>query len=159
MEGITTSSHPEAYKDLLWLGNDKSLVNAAWAGQAGDVTRYKAMHLLNKGDPSTAYFTKLQEVARGTAKDMESKLAPLLKQAKPVANPGPKSLMSEEALTNAKAHWGEVQSILQDFGRNDLDPLTATRRIRELTGGKSIPEVVDEMATLMESLAKGSARR
>jgi CheY-like chemotaxis protein len=50
-----------------------------------------------------------------------------------------------------------MQTILQDFGRNDLDPLTATRRIRELTGGKSIPEVVDQMATLMESLAK--ARR
>ena len=96
MEGITTSTHPEAYKDLLWLGNDKSLVSAAWAGQAGDVTRYKAMHLLNNGDSSTAYFTKLQEVARGTAKDMESKLVPLLKSAKPVANPGPKSLMSAE---------------------------------------------------------------
>ena len=50
-----------------------------------------------------------------------------------------------------------MQCVLTAFGKNDMDPITATRRIRELTGGKSIPEVVDQMATLMESLAK--ARR
>jgi tetratricopeptide (TPR) repeat protein len=160
MEGITTSTHPEAYKDLMWLGQDKTLISQAWAGQAGDVTRYKAMHILNKGDPSAAYFTKLQEVARGTAKDLESKLLPLLKTATPISGGGlrAQSPISAEAIARSQAHWGEVQSVLQSFGRNDIDPITATRRIRELTGGKSIPEVVDSMATLLESLAKGGRR-
>ncbi len=151
MEGITTSTHPEAYKDVLWLGDDKTLVSGAWAAQAGDVTRYKANHLLTKGDPSVAYFTKLQEVSRGTAKDLDTKLLPLLAAAKSSAG-------SADALKFARGHWAEVQKTLQAFGRNDLDPITATRRIRELTGGKSIPEVVDEMATLLESLAKRGGR-
>jgi hypothetical protein len=160
MEGITTSSHPEAYKDLLWLGDDKNLVAQAWAAQAGDVTRYKAAHLLQKGDPSAAYFTKLQEVSRGTAKDLETKVLPLLKSAKPAGGDvlrGGRGV-SSEALQMAQAHWAEVHKVLQGFGRNDIDPITATRRVRELTGGKSIPEVVDEMATLMESLVKGRRR-
>jgi hypothetical protein len=148
METITTSTHPEAYRDVLWLGNDKSAVSKAWAAQAGDVTRYKANHLLSKGDPSASYFTKLQEVSRGSAKDLETKLMPLLAAAKPSAG-------SVDSLRFAQSHWAEVQKTLQAFGRNDLDPLTATRRIRELTGGKSIPQVVDEMATLMEGLVKG----
>jgi hypothetical protein len=156
MEEITTTTHPEAYKDLMWLEDNKSLVSQAWAGQAADVTRYKALHILDHGDPTAAYFTKLQEVARGTAKDMESKLMPILKSATPISgeslNPNP---LSYEAISQAKAHWGDVQSTLQAFGRNDIDPITATRRIRELTGGKSIPEVVDEMSALMASLVQG----
>jgi len=39
-----------------------------------------------------------------------------------------------------------------------MDPLTASRRIREVTGGRSIQEVVDQSATVMESLIKKSGR-
>jgi len=154
MEGITTSTHPEAYKDLLWLGDDKNAVAKCWAGQAADVTRYKAQQLMNHGDPSASYFTKLQEVARGTAKDMDTKLMPLLNNAKPRVSNAVSETLAEEATKQAQQHWGEVHSVLQAFGRNEIDPITATRRIRELTGGKSIPQVVDEMSTLLESLVK-----
>jgi hypothetical protein len=54
----------------------------------------------------------------------------------------------------AKQHWTKVNSVLEAFGRGDIDSVNASRRIRELTGGGSIREVVDETSTLMESLIK-----
>jgi hypothetical protein len=47
-----------------------------------------------------------------------------------------------------------VQSVLDAFGKNEIDPITAQRRIRELTG-KGIPEVVDDGSFLLESMIKG----
>lgn len=54
----------------------------------------------------------------------------------------------------AADHWKKVTSVLDDFGKNKMDPITAERRIAELTGGKSIPEVVDDMSYMMESIVK-----
>ena len=44
--------------------------------------------------------------------------------------------------------------MLDDFGKNKIDPITAERRIAQRTGGKSIPEVVDDMAYMIESIVK-----
>jgi hypothetical protein len=145
-ETVTTSVNLESYRDLNLLGADKSRVQAIWAQQSGDVTRYKMHHMLK--DPALSKMEAFQEVSRGAAKDMSTKLIPLMEQAK--AQGG----LSGGALADAKRHWQKVQSVLDAFGRNDLDPISAQRRVRELTG-KSIPEVVDDASVMMESMIKG----
>jgi CheY-like chemotaxis protein len=144
--------HPEAYKDPTWLSGDISTVQRKWAPQAADVTRYKNWHTLN--DPAVAPMLRLQEASRGTAKDMQTKLLPLL--AKAAARPA--SPQAAQAIEKSKRHWTEVQSILAKFGRNEIDPIQASRRIREKTGGKDIPQVVDEAAQMIESLGRHVGR-
>lgn len=153
MEGVTTSVHPEAYKDLAWLESDKSRVNAGWGAQAADVTRYK-VHAPEHAAPDASYFTKMQEVARGTSKDLETKLLPILESARPQGSTPASLRQSEQHLAEARRHWTKINSILSAYGRNEIDPIYATRRLREITGGKSIPEVVDEMGTLLEATLK-----
>jgi CheY-like chemotaxis protein len=97
---------------------------------------------------------RLQEASRGTAKDMQTKLLPLL--AKAAARPA--SPQAAQAIEKSKRHWTEVQSILAKFGRNEIDPIQASRRIREKTGGKDIPQVVDEAAQMIESLGRHVGR-
>ncbi len=145
-ETVTTNLHPEAYKDLAWLSQDKSKISGLWAQQAADVTRYKMWHVAN--DPNLSYMEKLTEISRGASKDISTKMMPLLKKS------SPGSAASAEALTEAQRHWERVNNVLDAFGKGQIDPICATRRIRELTGGKSIQEVVTDAATLMESTAK-----
>ncbi|MBU4524607.1 MAG: hypothetical protein KUA37_16045 [Desulfomicrobium sp.] len=148
-ETITTHAHPESYKDMAWLAKNKSGVSKAWGQQAADVTRYKSWHMMN--DASLDKMTKLQEISRGAAKDMQTKLGPILDQVKPTG----KSL---SAFNKSREHWNKVRQILTDFGENNIDPITADRRIRELTGGKSIPDVVEDMTYLLEGAVKFGKR-
>src|SRR5690606_5549228 len=80
-ETVTTSIHGESYKDMAWLGANKSEISKIWGQQASDVTRYKSWHMLN--DPNLSQMEKLQEISRGAAKDMKTKLNPLLDRVKP----------------------------------------------------------------------------
>jgi hypothetical protein len=145
-ENITTPAHPESYRDMAWLAEDKSAVQRVWGQQAADVSRYKSWHMLN--DPSLSRMEALQEVSRGTAKDIQTKLGPMLDAITP------QSPASVERLVQSRDHWRQVQRVLSDFGDNTIDPLTANRRIREITGGKDIPQVADEMAMLLESVVR-----
>lgn len=145
-ENITTPTHPESYRDMAWLAEDKSAVQRVWGQQAADVSRYKSWHMLN--DPNLSQMEALQEVSRGTAKDIQTKLGPMLEAVVP------QSPASVERLTQSRSHWQRVQRVLADFGDNTIDPITANRRIREITGGKDIPQVADEMAMLLESVTR-----
>jgi len=80
-ETITTHAHAESYKDMAWLAKDKSGVSKIWSQQAADVTRYKSWHMMN--DASLDKMTRLQEISRGAAKDMQTKLNPILDKVKP----------------------------------------------------------------------------
>ena len=145
-ENVTTSKHLESYRDTAWLAADKSRVSKAWGQQAADVTRYKSWHMLEEA-PNLSHFERLQEVSRGAAKDFDTKVAPMLDRIKPTAG-------SADHFKTSRQHWQEVRQVLADFGNNTIDPITANRRIRMLTGGKDIPQVVDEMAMLMEAAIK-----
>ena len=149
-ETVTTSVHAESYRDLNWLCSDKSQIQRAWGQQAADVTRYKNWHMLN--DPTLGRYTALQEVSRGTAKDIGTKLQKLFDAARPA------SPQAAEALARSRRHWTKIQSILEAYGNNTIDPVYASRRIREVTGGKDIPEVVEQAAMMIESLAKNVGR-
>ncbi len=148
-ETITTHAHAESYKDMAWLNKSKTKISKEWGQQAADVTRYKSSHMLN--DPNLSKMVKLQEISRGAAKDMQTKLNPILDQVKPTG----KSL---SAFQNSREHWNKVRKILADFGENNIDPITADRRIRELTGGKSIPDVIEDMTYLLEGAIKFGKR-
>lgn len=145
-ETVTTPFHAEAYRDLAWLSLDKSKIKKAWAQQAADVTRYKAWRVLN--DPNLDKITALQEVSRGTAKDVKTKLLPLLDLA--IKRASPESVKKMELY---KGRWEEVQKVLEDFGKNDLDPIEASRKIRAITG-RDIPQVVEDVASTLEFLGK-----
>ncbi len=148
-ESVTTSGHAESYKDLAWLSKDKSGVSKAWGQQAADVSRYKSWHMQN--DPNLSKMIELQEISRSAAKDMQTKLDPLLDSVKPTGN-------SIGKFQDARSHWNKVEKILSDFGENNIDPITADRRIRQLTGGKSIPDVVEDMTYLLEGTIKFGKR-
>ena len=141
---FTTSSHPEAYRDLAWLGKkgmktaDFANVDPAWAGQAASVTGYKIVDLPTH-HPAFGYFATLQEQSRGIVKDFDSKLAPLLWRA------------SNKA---AVKHIESLRDVMDQFARNKIGPVEANRLIMEMTGGKGICEVQEQYAVLLQALAK-----
>ena len=144
-----TSAHAEAYKDLEWLSRDKEGIRKMWAQQAADVTRYKNWHTAASGIDK---LTALQENSRGTAKDIETKLLGLFWRNLPQGQ------RSGQAMQNARQKWEAIQKVLSMFGSNQIDPVTASERIRRITGGRDIPQVLDDAAMMIESLAKNAGR-
>lgn len=149
-ENVTTPFHPEAYRDLAWLSPDKSQVRKAWTQQAADVTRYKNWHLLN--DPGLERVTALQEASRGTAKDIKTKLLPLLQTATSKA-----TTESARRMELFKRRWEEIASVLEGFGRDDIDSIEASRRIRSMTG-RDVKEVLQDASYALEALGKAAGR-
>jgi len=143
---FTHSRHPEAYKDLAWLGSDRVRhvvvdgIEAGWTGQAASVTRFKIDELRDLAGMDC--YTKLQESCRGMVKDFDTKLAPLLRRSK---NP------------EAVQHMGELYDVMRQFSRNEIGPMEADRRIRMLTGGRGVAEVAERFRMMLEGLA-GNAR-
>jgi hypothetical protein len=144
---FTTSYHPEAYRDPAWLGRkgmktaNFSEVDPKWVAQASDVTGFKVNNLPHE-HPSFSYYNTLQEQCRGMVKDFDTKLAPLLKDAK---NP------------EAVKHLKELQEVMGRFARNEIGPIDADHAIRLLTGGEGMPGVADRFRIMLQGL-KGTAR-
>jgi hypothetical protein len=154
-ENVTTSVHVESYKDIGdtpgqfegWLSDLRDPANVAklkstLAQQAADVTRVKAWEFQN--NKTMGEFSKLQEICRGTAKDMKTKLDPVLAVAKT------STAAEEEALRQARAHWKQVQEVMEDFGNNRIGPITAKQKLNQLTGRDSVQEVIDEIGVTMQ---------
>ncbi|MFD8707356.1 hypothetical protein ACFV1W_33030 [Kitasatospora sp. NPDC059648] len=76
LQAVTQSKHPEAYQDLPVLKNDALGYppDPKWAAQTGSVTTYKSYMNPKELSPGSA----LQETARGVAKDISSKLEPMM---------------------------------------------------------------------------------
>ncbi|MBT6004345.1 MAG: hypothetical protein HOG79_01395, partial [Prolixibacteraceae bacterium] len=115
------------------------------AGQTADVTLNKATDLRNAGDFERE--EKYVEIARGTSKDCNTKMMPLIDQKRPKAN-----TPSFEAWQKHKNYWVEINNVLGEMGNGRKDPFTADREIRKITGGKSVLEVTNDMRNFMESL-------
>ncbi len=141
---FTTSDHAEAYRDLAWLGKkgmktaDIANVDPAWAGQAASVTGFKILDLPNH-HPSFGYFATLQEQCRGTVKDIDTKLIPMLGRAKNEA---------------ARQHIRALRDVMDKFAKNEIGPFEANRIILEMTGGKGMCEVKDQYAVMLQALTK-----
>jgi hypothetical protein len=149
---FTNSRHKEAYKKGAdyWLGN-KQVPHAVveniakdgkgWTQQAASVTRVKV------DDMSRALglddYTKLQEQCRGMTKDFDTKLAPLLGKT-----------------TNKEAvqHMQEIYLVMDQFGKNQIGPVEADRKLRLLSGGRGMEEIADQFRSMLEGLAGGMAK-
>jgi hypothetical protein len=154
-ENITTSTHVEAYKDLAWIG-DESIKHAkvdeilsSWAGQAADVTAVKNYDMFNNLNRLQAVI----ESGRGMAKDIQTKLLPLLEEG---ATKFPKSSLrikggvdptTGRRVTGLTDKWSQIRDILKAAADNPVD---ADRKIRMLTG-KSICEVTADLRDVMAS--------
>ncbi len=144
MVQFTTSYHPEAYRDLAWLGRKgtKSAMvfetDKAWVQQAADVSAFK-VNKIPVDHPELGYYGQLQEQMRGLTKDFDTKIQPMLR-LKAKSNP------------EATQHLTELRNTMNDFAQNKIGPLEADRKIMELTGGKGIAEVAEQLGVAMKSL-------
>ncbi|MES0340034.1 MAG: hypothetical protein ABUK15_08245, partial [Anaerolineales bacterium] len=109
---LTTSGNVEAYKDLNVLQNNPAATpfSGRWAEQTGSVSAvkvYENFKLANDGIIS--HGSAVQESARGLAKDISTKLIPLLKN-----NPS----------TNVAqiSYWQGMQKLLGESGKGNVTP-------------------------------------
>lgn len=141
---FTSSYHPEAYRDLAWLGRKgtkTALVfetDPVWVQQAADVSMFKVNHL-PKDHPNLGYYGQLQEQMRGLTKDFDTKIEPLIK-----ANP--------KANSQAVNHLRELRTTMDRFAKNEIGPVEADNKIKELTGGRGIKEVAEQLSVAMQTL-------
>jgi hypothetical protein len=159
LENVTTSLHPEAYKDLAWIGLRRGPVDPAWARQAGDITRYKAAEMLKDSKlGGLDANTRLYEAARGTAKDIKTKLVTQLGKSGSVpAGAGAEAVRAAEARRRQLLdRWTGIQTLLDRVGVGQIDPIHADREMRQLTGGYSIPQVIDHAGILLGELGRVS---
>jgi len=144
MVEFTTSYHPEAYRDLAWLGSKgtkTALVfetNKAWVQQAADVSGFKVNNL-PAHHPQLGYYGIMQEQMRGLTKDFNTKIEPMLK-LKAKTNP------------EAARHLYELRDTMDKFAKNEIGPIEAEHKIRELTGGKGMAEVAEQLSVAMRGL-------
>ncbi|MBK9180759.1 MAG: hypothetical protein IPM45_14565 [Acidimicrobiales bacterium] len=121
---VTTSTNVEAYGDKAVLANKpaEQPFSRGFAEQTGSVTSVKAHdleRLVKEGTISRA--TANQEIARGTAKDMDGKLIPLL-QSDPGADPA--------KIEQLKA----VQQVLDRAGKGEIPPGRIDGELQRVTG-------------------------
>jgi len=144
-ETVTTSKHHEAYADLKVLEQNGVLdADKGWAQQTGDVSQAKAWDL--RGNKKMGRAEKYVEIARGTAKDAKNKLLPLLDNNKPK-----QGTPSYKVWEKHKNYWSKVSKVMEDMGAMKLSPMEADRKIRLITGGKSVVEVTEDMSQLMSA--------
>lgn len=140
---FTTSYHPEAYRDLSWLGNRwtphaiTGRVDRRWVQQAADVTGFKVNNLPRE-HPALGRYATLQEQCRGMVKDFDTKLKPFLRDA---------------SNKEAAKHLGQLRDTMERFARNEIGPIEAERRLNLLTGGEGIIGVQDRFRILLQGLA------
>lgn len=145
MVEFTTSYHPEAYRDIAWLGKKGTKTalifdtDPQWVQQASDVTQFKVHHL-PKDHPNLTYYGHMQERMRGLTKDFDTKLAPMMNHQTGKIDP--------KAMQQAKA----IRNVMHEFASDRIGPIQAEQEIRNLTGGRGVIEVSDQMAILMREL-------
>ncbi|MCK5319733.1 MAG: hypothetical protein KAJ55_17610, partial [Anaerolineales bacterium] len=112
LQMVTTSQHPEAYADPRVLQNNPLAApfSRRWAEQTGSVSAvkvYENFNMVKEGILSKG--NAIQESARGLAKDITTKLIPLLKN-NPSTNPAQIS------------YWMGRQRLLGEAGRGNVTP-------------------------------------
>ena len=144
MVNFTTSYHPEAYRDMAWLGRKGSrtaLVHETdpeWVRQAADVSQFKVHHL-EQDHPGMGRYGIMQENSRGLVKDFDTKIEPMLQKLSR-SNP------------RAAYHARQLRDTMDMFAKDQLSPVAADRKIRKLTGGYGIEEVGEQFSVMMQGL-------
>ena len=170
-ENITTSGHPEAYRDMSILKADPKKGNMAEimegislsnAQQIMDVTRFKSDEMLSTKD--FPRLVGLRESCRGTAKDMNTKLLPALDaRIKPLKELEAKLTKSGQALwpdsarelqrlTAARDHYKKVCDSFDKIGKGKIPPKDWDDEVYTATGGMGIGDCLNDMSDLFRSL-------
>lgn len=157
---FTSKDHPEAYKDIAWLGLKGTknanfpAVNPLWSGQAGDVTGFK-VNDLPRTHPALGTYTIMQEQARGLVKDFNTKLFGSKVDREKFGNETGATVAINpdgplgKAPKAVQQHFQDIHQVLNDFANNHIDPMTADARIKQLTGGRGLPEVAERFRVAM----------
>ncbi|MCX5858150.1 MAG: hypothetical protein NTZ57_09670 [Deltaproteobacteria bacterium] len=155
---FTTHAHSESFRDLGVLKDLRNPTNVAqlermWGEQTARTIEYKGLHMLN--DPKLNQHMSLLdrhiESSRGLSKELEKKIIPFLQNAK--AAPG----IDLKKIKATEEHFRGLKQILDDFSTNKIDPVTASDRLRAYTGGKDLPQVLDQVRNVTEALFKFGA--
>jgi hypothetical protein len=162
---FTTKDFAEAYKDKAWLGlegtphADFPNVQPLWTGQAADVTSFKVDSLPHE-HPSLGAYTILQEQSRGILKDLDTKIFGTKSNRSEFGNETGANIAINPTGPLAKAtpqvqqHFVELRRVLSEFANNNIGPIEADQRLRELTGGRGIPEVADRLSVVLTAYKK-----
>lgn len=164
-ENMTTSAHPEAYRQLSVLSMRKDLSNVDevmrkmdpdWVRQTADVTMFKAGEMLN--DPSLSRLAGVREACRGTGKDMKTKFLPMLDKRIDELSKIPAGKMSAsdrsnlKRLTAARERFTVVEQVFTEVGEASIPPTQWDDKIRIATGGSGIMETIQDMGDIFVSL-------
>ncbi len=135
MVEFTTSYHPEAYRDIRWLGGKPGIysTNRNWTQQAADVTDFK-INKLGKDHPSLGYYGNMQENSRGLVKDMNTKLEPMHKFCK---NP------------KAVKHMSKAKKTMEQFATGEIGPREAEQQFMMLTGNTDGTREISQRFSVM----------
>ena len=158
---VTTSIHPEAYWDRRWLDRvvDYEGLDPTRIDQARWVTRHKAVEVMHKDHMNS--IQKTQEICRGTAKDLDTKLLKYLDHKITAAGAVPGNAQQVKRLQELKAHWVEVRDGMSRIGTQETDPEVIRREmenLKQLTGGQDAFDIVENMNDLWQALDKWVAR-
>jgi tetratricopeptide (TPR) repeat protein len=148
---FTTRVHSESFADLGILKDMKNPENVrvlkkAWGEQAARTIEFKGLEMIN--DPHLAKVAGYQEACRGLAKEIDKKVVPLLDNVKPGQGLDPAKV------AQTQRHLRELQKVFEDFSADKIDPVQASEKIRALTGGKDLPEVLDQIRNITEAVFK-----
>ena len=148
---FTTKAHSESFVDKNVLNDLRDPNNVAqleriWGEQAGHTMQFKGLEMLH--GPHLSKISGYQEAGRGLSKEIEKKLIPFLENAKPGKG------MDSKKLKDTVEHFKEIKKVLDDFSVDKIDPITASRKIREISGGKDLPEILDQVRNITEAAFK-----
>ena len=148
-ETVTYSGHAEAYKDISILKDGYFKIGKDDAAQASDVLQLKAWEMSNNSELPPV--VKFLENMRSISKENTKRLRTYVKAKTPNKATHPKEHQKHlESIT----YWYKIEKITDELNAGLLDPMTADQRIRTLTGGKSIVEVTEQMASWIERVIK-----
>ncbi len=140
-QNVTTSLHNESFP-LEFLDSAKvGTASRDTCKRAGQTIYNKVENALAGSDPE---FVKLQKAYASLSKDLKTKVLPVLDTA--LAG----NQLSNAAKAQTRVLWEEVTHVMDDFAKNRIDPLDATRQISLLTGGKTMRQVAGDVARLMQ---------
>jgi hypothetical protein len=162
---FTTKDFAEAYKDHAWLGRtglshaDFPNVDPLWTGQAADVTGFK-VNSLPHDHPSLGTYTTMQEQSRGILKDLDTKVFGAKSDRTKFGNETGEEISINpdgplaKATPQVQQHFTDLRRVLRDFAANNIGPIEADQRLSELSGGRGLPEIADQLSVVLTAFKK-----
>jgi len=157
---FTTRMHSESFRDVKVLNDLRNPKHVAqlelmWGEQTARTIEFKGLHMLHdpKLDKHMSVFDRQLEASRGMVKELDKKIIPFLQNAK--AAPG----IDLQRIKQTEEHFRGIKTILDEFSTGKIDPLAAGEKLRAYTGGKDLPQVLDQMRNVTEALFKFGALR